>query len=220
MELTTPAQIERESMAIIERELRARGVALPEETAALVRRVIHTTADFDYAANLRITADAVHSAQAALRGGVIVTDSNMALAGISKPALQKLGCTARCFMAEPFVAEAARERGCTRAVVSMDHAAALFPNAVYAVGNAPTALLRLSEHIEEGLRPALVIGVPVGFVNVVESKERALAVCKASGVPAVIALGRKGGSTVAAAICNALLYGAAEMTDPETRSGN
>ena len=220
MELTTPAQIERESMAIIERELRARGVALPEETAALVRRVIHTTADFDYAANLRITADAVHSAQAALRGGVIVTDSNMALAGISKPALQKLGCTARCFMAEPFVAEAARERGCTRAVVSMDHAAALFPNAVYAVGNAPTALLRLSEHIEKGLRPALVIGVPVGFVNVVESKERALAVCEASGVPAVIALGRKGGSTVAAAICNALLYGAAEMTDPETRSGN
>ena len=220
MELTTPAQIERESMAIIERELRARGVALPEETAALVRRVIHTTADFDYAANLRITADAVHSAQAALRGGVIVTDSNMALAGISKPALQKLGCTARCFMAEPFVAEAARQCGCTRAVVSMDHAAALFPNAVYAVGNAPTALLRLSEHIEKGLRPALVIGVPVGFVNVVESKERALAVCEASGVPAVIALGRKGGSTVAAAICNALLYGAAEMTDPETRSGN
>ena len=217
MELTTPAQIERESMAIIERELRARGVVLPEENAALVRRVIHTTADFDYAANLRITADAVHSAQAALRGGVIVTDSNMALAGISKPALQKLGCTARCFMAEPFVAEAARERGCTRAVVSMDHAAALFPNAVYAVGNAPTALLCLSEHIEKGLRPALVIGVPVGFVNVVESKERALAVCEACGVPAVIALGRKGGSTVAAAICNALLYAAAEMTDPETR---
>ena len=220
MELTTPAQIERESMAIIERELRARGVALPEETAALVRRVIHTTADFDYAANLRITADAVHSAQAALRGGVIVTDSNMALAGISKPALQKLGCAARCFMAESFVAEAARARGVTRAVVSMDHAAALYPGAVYAVGNAPTALLRLSEHIEEGLRPALVIGVPVGFVNVVESKERALAVCEASGVPAVVALGRKGGSTVAAAICNALLYGAAEMTDPETRSGN
>ena len=220
MELTNPAQIERESMTIIERELRERGVALPEQNAALVRRVIHTTADFDYAANLRITADAVHSAQAALRGGVIVTDSNMALAGISKPALQKLGCTARCFMAEPFVAEAARERGCARAVVSMDHAAALFPNAVYAIGNAPTALLRLSEHIEKGLRPALVIGVPVGFVNVVESKERALAVCKASGVPAVIALGRKGGSTVAAAICNALLYGAAEMTDPETRSGN
>lgn len=220
MELITPAQIERESMTIIERELRARGVVLPEENAALIRRVIHTTADFDYAANLRITAGAVLSAQAALRGGVIVTDSNMALAGISKPALQKLGCAARCFMAEPFVAEAARARGVTRAVVSMDHAAALYPGAVYAVGNAPTALLRLSEHIEKGLRPALVIGVPVGFVNVVESKERALAVCKAYGVPAVIALGRKGGSTVAAAICNALLYQAAALTDPETRSGN
>ncbi len=218
MELTRPAQIERESMAIIERELRARGLALPEENAAVVKRVIHTTADFDYAENLRITKDAVRLAQAALRGGTIVTDSNMALAGISRPALQKLGCTAHCFMAEPFVAEAARERGVTRAVVSMDHAAALFPGAIYAIGNAPTALLRLAEHIERGLRPALVIGVPVGFVNVVESKERALAVCEDCGVPAVLSLGRKGGSTVAAAICNALLYQAAELSDPETRS--
>ena len=217
MELTNPAQIERESMAIIARELRARGVVLPEENAALVMRVIHTTADFDYAANLRITEGAPLLARAALRGGTIVTDSNMALAGISKPALQKLGCAARCFMAEPFVAEAARERGLTRAVVSMDHAAALFPGAVYAVGNAPTALLRLAEHIEEGLRPALVIGVPVGFVNVVESKERALAVCEAFGVPAILAMGRKGGSTVAAAICNALAYTAAGLLDPEAR---
>lgn len=219
MELTKPAQIERESMAIIENELRARGIALPEETRPVVRRVIHATADFDYAANLRITPDAVRLAQKSLRGGAIVTDSNMALAGISKLALQKLGCAARCFIAEPDVAEEARERGVTRAVVSMDRAAALFPGAVYAVGNAPTALLRLSEHIENGLRPALVIGAPVGFVNVVESKERALAVCEAYSVPAIVALGRKGGSTVAAAICNALLYQAAGLSDPETRSG-
>ncbi len=100
----------------------------------------------------------------------------------------------------------------------MDHAAALFPGAVYVIGNAPTALLRLAEHIERGLRPALVIGVPVGFVNVVESKERAIAVCEECGVPAVLSMGRKGGSTVAAAICNALLYQAAELSDPETRS--
>ena len=219
MEVTNPAQIERESMAIIARELRTRGIALPEESAAIVRRVIHTTADFDFAANLRFTGDAVRRAQAALRGGTIITDSNMALAGISRPALQKLGCTARCYMAEPFIAEAARQRGVTRAAVSMDHAAALFPEAVYAIGNAPTALLRLAEHLEAGLRPALVIGVPVGFVNVVESKERALAVCETCGVPAIVALGRKGGSTVAAAICNALLYQAAAMTDPAARSG-
>ena len=219
MERIKPAEIERESMAIIERGLRARGIVLPAETSAVVKRVIHTTADFDYAETLRFSPDAVHHAIAALRCSTIITDSNMALAGISKPALRKLGCAAHCYMAEPFVAEAARERGLTRAVVSMDHAAALFPGAVYAVGNAPTALLRLAEHIERGLRPALVIGVPVGFVNVVESKERALAVCEAYGVPAILAMGRKGGSTVAAAICNALLYQAAELSDPESRSG-
>ncbi len=219
MEFSRPAQIERASMTIIERELRARGVVLSEDTAAVVRRVIHATADFDYAENLHMTKNAAALAQAALHGGMIVTDSNMALAGISAPAMRKLGCTARCFMAEASIAEEAKQRGVTRALVSMDHAVKLFPGAVYAVGNAPTALLRLTEYIEDGLRPALVIGVPVGFVNVVESKERALRVCEERGVPAVIALGRKGGSTVAAAICNALLYAAAEMTDPVLRSG-
>ena len=217
MECFRPAQIERESMAIIGRELNARDIVLPEETKALVIRVIHTTADFDYAENLRFTPDALRLAQTALHGGTIITDSNMALAGISKPALQKLGCSAYCFMAEPLIAQAAKERGVTRAVASMDHAAALFPGAVYAIGNAPTALLRLTGHIEKGLRPALVIGVPVGFVNVTESKERALAACEQYGVPAVIAWGNKGGSTVAAAICNALLYQAADLTAPESR---
>ena len=219
MMLSKPAQIERESMTIIDRELRARSVVLPEETKAVVMRVIHTTADFDYAENLRFSPDAVQLAQTALHGGTLITDSNMALAGISKGALRKLGCAAHCYMAEPSIAEAARERGVTRAVASMDHAAALFPGAIYVIGNAPTALLRLAEHIEHGLRPALVIGVPVGFVNVVESKERALAVCEAYGVPAILAMGRKGGSTVAAAICNALLYRAAELSDPESRAG-
>ena len=212
-----PAEIERESMRIIGAELAARGVCVPEEHRAVVLRVIHTTADFDYAENLRFTPDAPRLAQAALHGGNIVTDSNMALAGISKPALRKLGCEAHCYIAEAFIAQQARERGVTRAVVSMDHAVSLFPGAVYAVGNAPTALLRLAEHIGRGLRPALLIGVPVGFVNVEESKERALAVCREFGVPAIVAMGRKGGSTVAAAICNALLYTASEMSEPEAR---
>ncbi|MBE7004241.1 MAG: precorrin-8X methylmutase [Ruminococcaceae bacterium] len=220
MEFTKPAEIERESMRIIDGELLARGIALPEETKAVVKRVIHTTADFDYAENLRFTPDAVKRALAALRGGAtIITDTNMALAGVSKIALQKLGGTVRCFMAEPFIAEDARARGVTRAVASMDYASENMPDAIYAVGNAPTALLRLAEHIESGMRPALVIGVPVGFVNVVESKERALAVCEAHGVPAIVALGRKGGSNVAAAICNALLYAAAELAEPERRGG-
>ena len=219
MEVTRPADIERESMAIISRELAARGIVLPEETEAVVRRVIHTTADFDYAENLRFTPDAARLGGEALRGGVIVTDTNMALAGIGKTALRKLGGEARCFMAEDFVAEDARARGVTRAVAAMDYAARRYPGAIYAVGNAPTALLRLAEHIERGARPALVIGVPVGFVNVVESKERAFAVCERFGVPAIVALGRKGGSTVAAAICNALLYAAAGLAEPEARNG-
>ena len=195
-------------MRIIAAELEARGIVIPEEERAVVMRVIHTTADFDYAANLRFTPGAVSLGRAALRGGVIVTDTNMALAGINKAASGRLGCTVRCTMAEDFIAERARERGVTRAAVSVDWAAEHCPGAIFAIGNAPTALLRLAEHMENGLRPALVIGVPVGFVNVVESKERALAVCEKYGVPAIIALGRKGGSNVAAAICNALLYSA------------
>ena len=217
MEYTKPADIERESMAIIARELAARGIALPEETVAVVRRAIHTTADFDYAENLRFTAGAVGAGAAALRGGVIVTDTNMALAGVSRPALRALGASARCFMAEEEVVRRARERGVTRAAVSVDRAMELHPGAVFAVGNAPTALLRLAEHIEGGARPALVIGAPVGFVNVEESKERVWEACGRCGVPAIVAFGRKGGSGVAAAICNALLYTAAGLLDPAAR---
>lgn len=207
MIFTKPAEIEQESMRIIAAELEARGLVIPEEERAVVMRVIHTTADFDYATGLRFTPGAVPLAREAMRGGAIVTDTNMALAGINRVALARLGCTAQCTMAEAFIAERARERGVTRAAVSVDWAAEHCPGAIFAIGNAPTALLRLAEHIEAGLRPALVIGVPVGFVNVAESKERALTVCESCGVPAIIALGRKGGSSVAAAICNALLYG-------------
>ena len=213
-----PADIERTSISIITRELDELGLTPPPETAAVVKRVIHTTADFDYAKNLRFTPGAVQAAVRALqRGAVIVTDTNMALAGISRPGLAKLGCEAVCYMANPAVAEAAKQAGTTRAVAAMHRAAREHPGAILAVGNAPTALLTIAEEIEAGLRPALVIGVPVGFVNVVESKETLFAVCEQHGVPAIAAMGRKGGSNVAAAICNALVYSAAEMLDPSAR---
>ena len=216
-----PADIERTSISIITRELDELGLTPPPETAAVVKRVIHTTADFDYAKNLRFTPGAVQAAVRALqRGAVIVTDTNMALAGISRPGLAKLGCEAVCYMADPAVAEAAKQAGTTRAVAAMHRAAREHPGAILAVGNAPTALLTIAEEIEAGLRPALVIGVPVGFVNVVESKETLFAVCEQHGVPAIVAMGRKGGSNVAAAICNALVYSAAEMLDPSARGWN
>ena len=205
-------------MSIIEAELKERGIALQPATAAVVKRVIHTTADFEYAETLRFTPDAVALGVQALRRGVpIVTDTNMARAGISKPSLQKLGTQVYCFMAEEAVAQQARKNGTTRAVAAMRHAAETLPGALLAVGNAPTALLEIADLIEGGLRPALVVGVPVGFVNVVESKYRLMQICEAAGVPAIAAMGRKGGSNVAAAICNALLYTALDTIDPTNR---
>ena len=201
-----PADIERTSLSIITAELEALGLTPPPETAAVVKRVIHTTPG------------AVAAGVAALRAGTpIITDTNMALLGISKPALARLGGSALCYMADPEVARTAAETGTTRAVASMHRAAQEHPGAILAVGNAPTALLTIAEEIEAGLRPALVIAVPVGFVNVVESKEALFAACAAHGVPAIAAMGRKGGSTVAAAVCNALVYSAAEMLDPAAR---
>ena len=199
-----PADIERTSLSIITAELAELGLTPPPETAAVVKRVIHTTADFDYARNLHFTPGAVAAGVKALRAGTpIITDTNMALAGISKPALAKIGCKAVCYMADPDVAAAARAAGTTRAVASMDKACDIEGPLIVAVGNAPTALLRLAELMDAGkIAPALVVGVPVGFVNVVEAKEELLA----RRVPAIVARGRKGGSTVAAAIMNALLY--------------
>lgn len=214
-----PSDIESNSMAIITAELAEKGISLEPGTESVVRRVIHTTADFDYATNLTFTKDAVRLGSAALAGGApIVTDTNMAKAGISKPALHKLGSDVFCYMADSDVAAAAKAAGTTRAVTAMRHAAALHPRSVYAVGNAPTALLQLSELIRTGFRPALIIGVPVGFVNVVESKEELLRTCETYDVPAIVALGRKGGSNVAAAVCNALLYAAADLQNPEDRN--
>lgn len=205
-------------MEIIQRELEERRICLPEENANVIRRVIHTTADFEYVENLFFSPSAVERAIRSLKAGtVIVTDTNMAKAGVSKAALRKLGGEIFCFMAEPEVAEAARKQGSTRAAAAMELAGYRYPKAVFAVGNAPTALLKLCELMEEGLRPTLVIGVPVGFVNVVESKERLVETCGKYDIPVIAAMGRKGGSNVAAAICNALLYQAAEMAQPEKR---
>ncbi|OUN40596.1 precorrin-8X methylmutase [Faecalibacterium sp. An77] len=214
-----PGDIERTSLAIIAEELAQRGLTPPLENEAVVRRVVHATADFEYAENLRFTPEAVRrGAEALAAGAVIVTDTNMALAGVSKPALAKLGGAAFCYMADPAVAAAAKEAGTTRAVAAMKYAARQHPGAVFAVGNAPTALFALCDAMEAGdFRPALIIGVPVGFVNVVESKERLMSLCEKLGVPAIAAMGRKGGSSVAAAVCNALLYTAAGQLDPAAR---
>lgn len=202
-----PGDIERTSMEIISRELEERGITVPPEQAAVVKRVIHTTADFDFAQTLRFSENAVALGVEALNKGTnIVTDTNMARAGVSRPSLTKLGGEVFCYMADEDVAQQAKTRGTTRAVAAMEKMAREQPGAIVAVGNAPTALLKLAELMEGGLRPALVIAAPVGFVNVVESKERILEVCLARQVPIIAAMGRKGGSAVAAAICNALLY--------------
>lgn len=200
-----PDDIEKRSMEIIESELGDTS-HLTDSEKQIVKRVIHTTADFDYLQNLKFSENAIESGLQAIRSGTaIITDTNMSLAGISKPALKALGCKVFCFTADNDVAESARSNGTTRAVAAVDKAANLFGNKnfIYAVGNAPTALIRLHELIEQKMiSPALIIGVPVGFVNVVRSKDLIMT----NDIPYIVAKGRKGGSTVAAAICNALLY--------------
>jgi len=177
----------------------------PEENRAVVMRVIHTTADFEYQKNLRFTENAVSLARQALSNSVtVVTDTMMAAAGVNKRSCAALGVNVICRMSDPDIAAEAALRGVTRAVVSMERAVRETPEAIFAIGNAPTALLRLCELIDAGeAHPAIVIGVPVGFVNVIESKERLVR----TNVPSIAAMGRKGGSTVASAILNALLYG-------------
>ena len=201
-EIIKPMDIEKRSFEIITELLGDR--KLDSENELVIKRVIHTTADFDYADNLVFSEHAVTKGIEALRGGCdIVTDTQMARSGINKTVLEKLGGTVHCFMSDPEVAAEAKARGITRAVVSMEHAARLTKPLIFAIGNAPTALMRLRELMDAGeVHPALVIGVPVGFVNVVESKEQIIE----SSAPHIVARGRKGGSNVAAAIVNALLY--------------
>ena len=207
--ITNPAEIEKRSFEIISERLAGRRLDLRNEN--VIKRVIHTTADFDYADNLVFSDGVVAIAKEALKNGArIVTDTNMAKAGINKNAALQLGCDLHCFIDAPEVAEAAQKSGFTRSREAVDRAACTLENPmIFVVGNAPTALLRLYELITaRTLSPSLIIAAPVGFVNVVESKEKIMEL----DVPYIAARGQKGGSNVAAAICNALLY---EVTERE-----
>ena len=196
IEIVKPQEIEKRSFEISEEELKERGIVLPEKEVPITKRVIHTSADFSYAETMTYSPGAIEQALELIKGGAhIVTDTNMAKAGINKKTLARLGGQVHCFKA--------KERGVTRAVVSMETAARLPGPVIFAIGNAPTALIELHEMIEQGAYvPAFIIGVPVGFVNVEAAKELFLD----GDVPYIINRGRKGGSNIAAAICNALLY--------------
>lgn len=205
-DIVAPNEIEKKSFAIISdiiREEHPNFVMNPKHEA-VIKRVIHTSADFEYLENLSFSETAVEvGLQALKKGAVIITDTNMAKSGISKPSLKKLGGAVECFIADEDVAKEAKERGVTRAIISMEKASKIDRPLIFAIGNAPTALIALDEMIKQGkIKPELIIGVPVGFVNVVESKE----LIRSSGIPYIVARGRKGGSNVAAAICNALMY--------------
>lgn len=209
IEHVKPGDIESRSFEIIGEELALMGVQLDPEKDPVIRRAIHTSADFDYAETLKFSPDAVRTARRLIKDGAdIVTDTNMALTGINKKRLAVYGGSVHCYMADDEVAAEAKERGVTRATVSMEHAAADIKasgrKTIFAVGNAPTALITLREMYDEGIfTPDFVIGVPVGFVNVVEAKELILE----TEIPYIVNRGRKGGSNVAAAIVNALMYG-------------
>ena len=211
--LLQPEEIEQKSFEIIDAELLRRGICLPAEEEMITKRVIHTSADFDYAKTLTYSQNAVSVAKELLRNGAdIVTDTNMAAAGINKKALAEFGGKVHCFMAEEEVARLAKEKKMTRAAVSMEKAAAIGKRVVFAIGNAPTALIKLYEMTRESdWRPDFIIGVPVGFVNVEAAKELILD----TEIPHIINKGRKGGSNIAAAICNAVLYQMRDLAERE-----
>lgn len=223
IEYVLPAEIEKRSFEIIASEIASKNIVLPADEKPVTMRVIHTTADFEYAETMCYSAGAVATARSLLlEGADIVTDTNMAKSGINKKVLALYGGQLHCFMADDDVAEEARKRKVTRASVSMERAAALHKKVIFAIGNAPTALISLYEMMEKGVfTPDFVIGVPVGFVNVVAAKELFLndgeSRSEKPRVPYIINKGRKGGSGVAAAICNALLYGLAGYDLPDER---
>ncbi len=197
-----PMDIERRSFEIISEKLK--GKPLKKGTEDIVKRVIHTSADFDYADNLIFSENVVEKVTSALRkGATVVTDTNMAFSGINKKIITQLGGNVKCFMSDKDVADEAKKRGITRAIISMEKAAKLEGDIIFAIGNAPTALIRICELFNEGkINPIAVIGVPVGFVNVIESKEMILN----SNMEYIVSKGNKGGSTIAVAIMNALIY--------------
>ncbi|MBR5650331.1 precorrin-8X methylmutase [Pseudobutyrivibrio sp.] len=199
-----PSEIEKRSFEIISEELDKMGISIPAEEEPITKRVIHTSADFDYASTMSYSKGSIARAKELIKNGAhIVTDTNMALSGINKKRLAEYGGQVHCFMADEDVAKEAKERQVTRATVSMERAAGLNVPVIFAIGNAPTALICLHEMMEAGrFTPEFVIGVPVGFVNVVAAKKLFLN----SDVPYIINKGRKGGSNIAAAIVNAILY--------------
>lgn len=203
MEIIKPMEIEKKSFEIITERLNGR-MLIDDD---IVKRVIHTTADFDYADNLVFSDGVVKKAMDILKSGraKIVTDTKMVYSGINKTAVAKLGIELYCFISDSDVAKQAKNRGITRSAVSMEKAVEMFSDdkVIFAIGNAPTALIALDKIVKQGIfMPSLIIGVPVGFVNVVESKELIIS----SDIPHIVARGNKGGSNVAAAICNALMY--------------
>ncbi|MBO4904640.1 MAG: precorrin-8X methylmutase [Lachnospiraceae bacterium] len=206
LEHIKPEDIEKRSFEIITDELRERGFQrdVSNEQLTVIKRCIHTTADFDYAETLCFSEGAVSTFQKLIReGATVVTDTNMALSGINKQVLAQYGCDSVCFMADEDVAVSARQKGVTRASVSMNRAMSISGPVIFVIGNAPTALITIRECYDTGTYiPAFVVGVPVGFVNVVAAKE----LITQSDIPYIVNRGRKGGSNVAAAIVNALLY--------------
>lgn len=199
-----PMEIEKRSFEILSQELEKRRIVLPADQEPITKRVIHTSADFEYVDTLKYSPGAVAKAKELIRNGAdIVTDTNMALSGINKKLLAGFGGQVHCFMADETVAELAKKRKTTRAAVSMEMAARIEKPVIFAVGNAPTALIQLYEMLQQGsYRPAFIIGVPVGFVNVEAAKELIME----TDVPYIVNKGRKGGSNIAAAICNAIIY--------------
>ena len=197
-----PEEIERRSMEIISSEL---DVELDEEIAPIVMRVIHATADLSFAHSLHFKPGVIGRMRRMMCGGAsVITDTNMALAGINKSAAGRLGLRLSCSMADGEVAAEAKRRGCTRAAVCAERALRENGDVIFVCGNAPTALLRITELAGGTACERLtVIGVPVGYVNVVEAKQ----LLWDSDIPSIVSLGRRGGSGVAAAIVNALMYG-------------
>lgn len=203
-ECLRPEEIEKRSFEIISQELQDRNIQLDPEKASIIMRCIHSSADFDYVDNLYFSPQAVALMKEALvKSCCIVTDTQMVRSGVNKLAAAKLGVEVFCFMSDEDVAKEAKKREVTRALVAVEKAMKIDKPVLFAIGNAPTALLRLHEAIsKESFVPAGIIAIPVGFVNVVESKELIMT----TKIPCIVGQGRKGGSNIAAAICNALLY--------------
>ncbi len=197
-----PEDIEKKSFEIIQSILGDR--QLPAEHEHIIKRCIHTSADFEYADSMYFSEGVADLIGDAIKSGAyIVTDTKMAQSGINKKRITEYGGEVLCFIGDKDVAEMAKERGVTRSYISMEKAATLDKPVILVVGNAPTALFSIVSLVKEGkLNPVAVVGVPVGFVNVVESKETLIE----SGIPCIVARGRKGGSNIAAAIINAIQY--------------